>query len=427
MSDAGPGSGPGPLTGLRVIELASEPAALAGKLLADYGAEVLLVEPIGGHPSRGLAPLAREAVDDDPNRSLWFLHYNTSKLGLALDLDTDAGATQFRALVSHADVVLEAEPVGRLGRLGLDHADLAAGNPQLVWVSVTPFGREDPRSGQPFTDLTLVAGGGMAWNCGYDDHSLPPMRARGDQAYQTASIWAAVSTLVGLRARSRHGQGQLVDVSMYAAANVTTEQASYWWMAGERIVQRQTGRHAAVAPTELTIRRDRDGHEVHTGVLPRHADELARLITWVDDLGLRDQVPTIALLDMAVEAGGIDLAKLDTDPMTQEWARTARDAITLIASRTTHTDFFVDGQTRGFSVGMILTPDEVMTDRHMVARGFAVEVDTPQLGRSVIYPGLPVMFTATPGEIRPAPSPGQHQHLLAANRTRIAYVPGVRE
>jgi crotonobetainyl-CoA:carnitine CoA-transferase CaiB-like acyl-CoA transferase len=425
MSEVGPRSGP--LNGLRIIELASEPAALAGKLLADYGAEVLLVEPIEGHPSRGFAPLVRDAGSDDPDRSLWFLHYNTSKLGIALDLDAEEGATRFRALASHADVVLEAEPVGRLGRVGLDYADLAVDNPQLVWVSVTPFGRDDPRSGESSTDLTLVAGGGMAWNCGYDDHSLPPMRARGDQAYQTASIWAALATLIALQARNRHGQGQFVDVSMYAAANVTTEQASYWWMGGGQIVQRQTGRHAAVTPTEPTIRRDRNGHEVHTGVLPRHADELARLITWVDDVGLRDELPTISLLDMAVEAGGIDLAKLETDPMTQEWARTAREAITLIASRSTHTEFFVEGQSRGFSVGMILTPDEVMTDEHMVARGFAVEVEMPQLGRSVIYPGLPLLFTATPGEIRPAPRLGQHQDLLTEDRTHVARPPGASE
>jgi crotonobetainyl-CoA:carnitine CoA-transferase CaiB-like acyl-CoA transferase len=411
MSDAARG----PLTGLRVLELASEAAALAGKLLADYGAEVLLIEPPGGHSTRAQPPFVADAAGRDPDRSLWFLHYNTSKLGIELDLDTDEGAAQFRSLAGHADVVIEAEPIGRLGQLGVDHTDLSTEHPALVWVSVTPFGRDDQRSLEPCTDLTLVAGGGIAWNNGYDDHTLPPLRPRGNQGYQTASIWAATAALVAVQARRRHGQGQLVDVSMYAAANVTTEQASYWWMAGGRITQRQTGRHAAVAPTEPTIGFDREGHGVHTGVLPRHAADLARLVEWVDDRGLREELPTVVLLEMAVAAGGIDLAKIDTDPMVQEWARAAREAIMLIASRSTSREFFLEGQTRGFSVGMLLTPDEVMTDPHLVERGFPVTLDTPQLGRSVTYPGLPIRFTGTPGTLRPAPRLGADNHRLGSS------------
>ena len=95
----------GPLAGLRVVELASEHAAFAGKMLGDLGADVIVVEPPGGHPSRAYGPF----VDDvaDPERSLWWWHYNTSKRGVVLDLDTDDGAEEFRRLAAGADIVLE--------------------------------------------------------------------------------------------------------------------------------------------------------------------------------------------------------------------------------------------------------------------------------------------------------------------------------
>ena len=241
----------GPLTGLRVIELASEHAAYAGKLLADYGAEVLLVEPIGGHRTRTFGPFADSLPETHPDRSLWFWHYNTSKQGVQIDLDTSEGADQFRNLVGFADIVLEGETPGRLAALGLDHGQIDS--PTTVWVSVTSFGCNDPRSLDPFSDLTAIAGGGLAWNCGYDDHSLPPMAPLGNQGYQTASIWAAVGALMAIEARARTGEGQLVDVSMHAAVNVTTEQATQWWLVAEKTVQRQTGRHALHLPTESIV------------------------------------------------------------------------------------------------------------------------------------------------------------------------------
>ncbi len=171
---------PGALEGLKVVELASEHAALAGKMLGDLGADVIVVEPPGGHVTRTYGPFADDV--DDPERSLWWWYYNTSKRGVVLDLATDDGAGAFRRLVADADIVLEGEAPGALADLGLDHPDLRADHERLVWVSVTPFGREGTRAHEPATDLTLLAGGGPAWSCGYDDHSLPPVRGGGNQA-----------------------------------------------------------------------------------------------------------------------------------------------------------------------------------------------------------------------------------------------------
>jgi len=392
----------GPLTGLRVIELASEHAAYAGKLLADFGAEVLLVEPVGGHATRRFGPFAETLPADHPDRSLWFWHYNTSKQSVQLDLHSPAGAAQFRELVGFADIVLEGEAPGRLAALGLDHGQV--GSPSTVWVGVTSFGRDDPRSADPFSDLTVVAGGGLAWSCGYDDHSLPPMAALGNQGYQTASIWAAVGALVAIEARERTGEGQLVDVSMHAALNVTTEQATQWWLVAGKTVQRQTGRHASHLRSEAIVAIAADGREVHTGFPPRTLDELIKLVRWIDDAGLREQLPLTTLLDMAIDQGGMDLAKLYDDEFTQECFRTCREAIVLLAMKHTADDFFLVGQRRGFAVGMVLSPEETMADPHVMARGFPTPLHQPQLGHDVVHTGLPIRFTGSPGRIRPAPT-----------------------
>src|SRR5438874_12744667 len=112
----------GPLSGLRVVELASDQAAFAAKMLGDLGAEVIVVEPPGGHRTRSYGPF----VDDEPNpeRSLWWWYYNTSKLGVVVDIATALGAAMFTKLVATADIVIEGEPPGRLATLGIDEPHL---------------------------------------------------------------------------------------------------------------------------------------------------------------------------------------------------------------------------------------------------------------------------------------------------------------
>src|SRR4029077_4428246 len=165
------------------------------------------------------------------------------------------------------------EPPGRLRALGIDDADLRPGHPGLIWAAVTPFGRTNPRAHEPPTappppppsgpptprahapapDPTTPPNAGPVWSCGYDDHTVPPVRGGGNQAYQTASIHAAVAILVAVLHRDVTGTGQFVDVSMHAASNVTTEFASYGWLVNQTTVQRQTCRHASVHPTQTTV------------------------------------------------------------------------------------------------------------------------------------------------------------------------------
>jgi crotonobetainyl-CoA:carnitine CoA-transferase CaiB-like acyl-CoA transferase len=405
----------GPLEGLQVIELAHERAAFAGKLLADAGADVRLLEPPGGTAQRRHAPFVGDRPD--PEHSLSFWHYNTSKRGFTLDLSQPRGLELGRQLIARADVVLEGEDPGALETLGLDALACLAANPRLIWISITPFGRGAPRSHEPATDLTLLAGGGPAWSCGYDDHALPPVRGGGNQAYNTGAHYALVGLLVALLERERSGRGQLVDVNIHAACNVTTELASYEWLVARTTVQRQTGRHATSVPggTSSTQVRCADGRYANTGLLPRGGEDFARLRSWIVDLGLAEEWPEIFLLELGMKRERIDLARIGIDEEITAILSAGREALLLVASKLPAHEFFRQGQERGIPVGAIYTPEEVLADPHFVARGFPVEVEHPELGRSVTYPGAPYRFSHSPWRIqRRAPRLGEHSSEIYA-------------
>jgi crotonobetainyl-CoA:carnitine CoA-transferase CaiB-like acyl-CoA transferase len=402
----------GPLVGLRVVELASERACFAGKLLADHGAEVVVVEPPAGHHSRRWAPFAGDV--EDPERSLWWWHYNTSKLGVRLDLDDAADAETFARLVATADIVLESEPPGTLAARGLDYPDLRARRPDMIWVSVTPFGRSGPRAGEQVTDLTVLSAGGPVWSCGYDDHSIPPVRGGGNQGFHTASIFAVMAALTAVLHRGVTGVGQFVDVSMHAAANVTTEAATYEYLVAQRTVQRMTGRHAGVRLTTSSIAPAADGTLVHSGVPPRSGPEFGQLLAWIDDLGLRDEFGEAFFLEMGRERGGVHISEIYSDPEAQAIFNAGREGVKFLAARLGAYDFFIGAQTHGLAATVVYSPEEVLSDPHFVARGFPTPVEHEDLGATYTYPGLPFGFGASPGRITRAPHLGEHDDVVLA-------------
>ena len=427
-----------PLDGVRVIELTSERCALAGKLLADMGADVIVVEPPGGSPMRAYEPFADDRPDSE--NALWWWHYNTSKRSVVLDLDTAPGAADLRRLVSTADVVIEAEPLGRLDTLGLDWRQLGptpdgsdaaepgrnaetqqpdgasdsgsekvSRNPQLIWVSITHNGRDRPDP--PATDLTVLAEGGPVWSCGYDDHRLPPVRGGGNQALQMASQYAVVTLMAALTWREHSGRGQMIEVSMLAAANATCEFATYFWLNQQIDVQRQTGRHALPQMSEPTQVQCADGRWLNTGVPPRRGPEFAALARWVDELGLIDECPYAELLSLGESFEQIDILHLDADPLGAEVFGAGRDTVNFLAERLGAHELFVGLQSIGLACGVVSSPEEMLADEHFVARGFPVEIDHD--GTVVTYPGAPYQFSATPWRATRAPRLGEHQDLLA--------------
>ena len=401
----------GPLAGTRVIELAHPFGAFAGRLLADAGADVIVVEPPGGAQQRRHGPFA--ADEPGAERSLAWWAENTSKRSVVADLDTEPGRALVQRLVASTDVLLECEEPGRLSALGLDYGDLSPAHRDLIHVSITPFGRAEVGGSTDVTDLTLLARGGPLWSCGYDDHDLPPVRGRGDQGVRMAAHFAVMSTMTALLARSRHG-GQFIDVNMHAAANVTTEFASYSWLAAQQTVQRQTGRHATAKPSEPTQVRCADGRYLNTGVPPRTGPEFSALLQWVQELGLADDFALTAILELGLDYELITLAMILEDPLAAGGFQAGREAMAFIAANVSAHEAFVGFQQRGIAAGVVWSPDEVMTDPHFVERGFPTKVYHEEIDRTVLYPGAPIRFTVSPMSIRPAPHLGQHTAELEA-------------
>ncbi len=396
------------LKGFRVLELANERLAFAGKLLADMGADVILIEPPKGDPSHAYPPF----LDNEPgeDRSLYWWHYHTSKRGITLDLDDAADRDRFKKLVASADVLLEAEPTTRLASLNLDYEDLKAIRSDLIHVAMTRYGRAEPRSDLPATDLTIMAAGGPPWSCGYDDHSLPPVRGSGNQGYHTGCHFAVMSTLTALLHRGVTGVGQFIDVSMHAACNVTTEAASYSWLVSETNVQRQTGRHASATPSRETQSMCADGRYANTGVPPRQPREFAALFAWLTELGLAEQLPEAVFLEMGANwEGPFDLSLIGRDDTITAIFGAGRDALELISTTVSAQDFFVGCQRAGLAVGVVNAPEEAFENEHFKARGFQVEVTHDDLGRTFRYPGAPYALPASPwGISRRAPKLGEH-------------------
>lgn len=408
------------LKGVRVIELASERCALAGKLLGDMGADVVLIEPPGGAPMRLYEPF----VDDQPDseRSLHWWHYNSSKRSVVLDWKEPPGRAALLTLLETADILIEAEAPGTLAAQGLGNDALTGALQRLIHISVTPFGPDGARSEEQVTDLTLLASGGMVAICGYDDHDLPPVRPLGDHGYAIGEHYAVLSALTALVSRELHGAGQRIDVSLNAAVNVTTEMASYNWLVAGTEVSRQTGRHASPVQSMPTQYQCLDGRYVNTGVPPRTGRQFETLLKWFRDAGHADDFPETIFLEMGVDHPQLDLTKIGIDDEITAIAAAGREALAHAASRMTAKDFFLSAQQAGLPVGIIYSPDEAFEDEHFKARGFQVEVDQPQLGRTIRYPGAPYLFEKTPWAItRTAPRLGEHtQEVLS--EAGIAYL-----
>lgn len=397
------------LTGIRVIELASEPVALAGKLLADMGADVILVEPVGGDGARRIAPFFND--EPGPDNSLWWWHHHSSKRGVTLDLDSAEGRARLIDLIAGADMLIEGEAAGRLAALGLDYPDLRSVRPELIHVSITPFGRASANASAPASDLTLMAGGGAVWSCGYDDHSVPPVRPGSGHAYYTACHYAVMAALTAYLHRLNSGEGQLLDVSIHQSVNVTTEMATYGWLVSGETVQRQTGRHANFVPTIEGQVCCRDGVWVNSGVPPRFPGEFARLLEWLRELGLEEEFPEAVFLEMGTDPATCpSIADIGVKDEANAIFGAGREALVLIAGKLDAYEYFIGSQDRGLAAGIIYSPEEAFEDPHFRARGFQVEVEHPELGRSFRYAGAPYRMPASPWRIsRRAPRLGEHQ------------------
>ncbi|GAB4326468.1 MAG: CaiB/BaiF CoA-transferase family protein [Dehalococcoidia bacterium] len=403
----------GPLADLRVIELCDELGQLAGKLLADMGADVVKVEPPAGSSARRVGPFVKDIPG--PNRSLNFWYYNTNKRSAVLDFEGDAGAMDvLRQLILHADVLIEDRAPGHLVSLGLDLEALRRANPRLIVCSITPFGQDGPWAHYRSSDLVgLAAGGPMGMN-GYspeDVEGAPPIHGKGDQAYNTACHFAVMGILAALLHRDLTGQGQAIDCSMHEALNSTTEVGLPHWIYSGKNVIRQTGRHAALHRTEPWLKRAKDGRYV----LVFGVGRWEQLKAWMQEHGFGLQ---------------FDEPRFD-DPLARQAGRGTREAAEIYAELdrfigSFDAEFIYRGaQSIRLPWGPVLAPHETLDDPHWRDRGFFVSTTGEGVDHPVEMPGAPYIFTATPWELRrPAPKLGEHTAEVLAEIGRPSMVTG---
>ena len=268
----------------RVLDLAGTAGVLCGKLLADHGADVILVEPPSGHSGRARAPFAGD--DPHPEKSLYFLYYNTNKRSVTLNLETEAGRSLFRRLATKADVVVESFPVGYLGSLGLDYESLKETNPGLVMASITPFGQSGPWREFKSSDLIAMASSGFMQITG--DPDGPPVRQGNEQSHFAGAQYGAVAILAALYYRDMlSGTGQYIDVSQQEALityYTDAHPALAWQQLGENVTRVGTSSTLAVP---LGAYPCRDGWISAGVVTPREWDGLAQ---WMHEVTGNEEI-----------------------------------------------------------------------------------------------------------------------------------------
>ena len=209
----------GPLTGMRVIELAHIMAGpVCGLMLGDMGAEVVKVEKIeGGDDTRRSVPPALEG------ESAAYMMMNRGKRGIALDLKAEEGKAVLRRLLADADVLIENYRGGTMERLGLGYETLRKEFPGLIYCALSGFGRTGPYAERPGFDLVAQGMCGLMSITG-EGPGRPPMKCGPPVTDITAGILAAMGVLAAYAHKQKTGEGQAVDTSLFEAGITLT----YW-------------------------------------------------------------------------------------------------------------------------------------------------------------------------------------------------------
>jgi benzylsuccinate CoA-transferase BbsE subunit len=365
--------------------------------MADLGADVIKIEPPGGQNTRSVGPFLADIPHRE--RSLYFWHYNTSKRGITLNLETIEGKDLFRRLVSTADVILETYPPGYLPSLGLGYKELEALNPRLIMCSLTPFGQTGPWRDYQTTDLLHLAAGGQMASSGYDPEDVPdapPIAPGGGNAWHIGCHYAYMGIMAALYYRDMTGQGQYIDASIHEACALTTEGAIAIYLSTGEVVLRHTGRHASLDQSPRLQMITRDGGWVNTTRSGTNLTppRLRRLAEWMDRYGLAQDLLDEKYRDMAV---------------IQENAFHITDVLEEFFANMPQEELWHGAQERDFPWGAVRTVEEIVEDPHLQERGFFVKVAHPEMGRSFIYPGPAAIYNESPWRIyRRAPLIGEH-------------------
>lgn len=422
---------PAALDDIRVLDLAGEAGAYCAKLLADLGADVIKVEPPGGDATRHIGPFYHDEVD--PEKSLYFFYMNTSKRSITLNIQTADGQALLKRLLPTADVLVESFPPGYMDGLGLGYQALSQINPRLIYVSITGFGLWGPHAHYKATDIVAVAMSGMMTLAGFPDD--PPNRPYGNQAYYCASIQAATGVTMALFHRDRSGQGQLVEVSMQEALSMNQETAMQFWDIRREVRQRvgEARRLPGIGTYAC-----RDGHMylmIGAGGGGALGASWPILIQWMADEGMAEDLDSDQWRDFfnTLNLREIWAMRVRNDPALVELDAKfahADEVLSRFLMRHTKQELYEEGQARGLLLGPVNTPKDLVESPHLNARGYFVEVEHPELGDRLRYPGNPYRLSETPWRIwRRPPRIGEHNEEiylgeLGLSRQQLAALSG---
>ncbi len=380
----------------RIVDMTCAGASLCGRLLADLGADVIRVEPPGGHPDRNVGPFYKDVKD--PEKSLYWFACNANKRGVTLDIEKEEGRQLFLQLVRTATAVIESFPVGYLASLGLDYAGLAQSKPDIIVASITAFGQEGPYAGYNASDLVCWAMGGMLYLSG--DRDRPPVEIGFPQAYFNGAAEAAVGTVTAIYHHTITGEGQHVDVS--------TQQAVVLCQLGSQ----RTWECYHVSPRRSGAERYRAGTGAYQRLVWPCKDGY---ISWLLRGGPFDGVRNKVLVDWMASEGladdlllALDWAEFDWETVGPEYARLVQDSIGRFFLAHTKVELYQGARERDLILAPVSSVKDIMEDRQLQARNFWVKVHHEELGEEIIYPGP---FFIPPGaecKVRRAPFIGEH-------------------
>lgn len=386
----------------RVLDLTDATGFLCGRILADLGADVVKVEPVGGDPSRSTGPF----LGDRPHReaSLNWLALNANKRGITLNLETEDGRSVFRRLSQKADFVIESYPPGYLDALGLGYSTLQELSPAIILTSITPFGQTGPYRDYLASDLTSVALSGWMYLCG--DSDRPPVRVSLPQACLNAGEEAALASLIAYWDREMTGLGQHVDVSILESNVMNASNAPSLWELNGIVMKRvgpfRTGLSAPVK-TRWTWQ-CQDGYVAFTLMAGLAGAATNRnLVQWMREEDMADSY----LLKMDWEAW--DMAEASESEIQR-----LEDAIARFFKAHAKLELYEGAIKRRVMLMPVNTAGDILCSPQLASRGFWQDVEHPELGLSLRYPGVPFKARSCAGEdlsqgiVMRAPRLGEH-------------------